>query len=73
MPLERAGKQKTWYTTAGAVNKSSQNKTSQAKLPGILHRRAMAQWAAPPLYTPSFLELAVEYLQETTEILDPKD
>jgi len=32
----------------------------------------MAQLAAPPLYTPSFSELAVEYLQETTEILGPE-
>lgn len=32
----------------------------------------MAQLAAPPLHTPSFLEFAAEYLQETIEILGPK-
>lgn len=71
-PLQRAGKQKTCYTIAGAVSEPSQNKTSQTKSPCILYRRAMALLAAPPLYTPSFLELAVEYLQETIEILGLK-
>lgn len=70
--LQRAGKQETGYTVAGAVSEPSQNKTSQSKSPSTLYRRAMALLAGSPLSTPSFLELAAEYLKENTEILGPK-